>query len=241
MKKIDSIFWEKLLNTEFIFENKCYETCSSFCCKWKTPDIPLRFQVTGGTLFYLPKEYEYMTSIGVSLRNPVKSIGINVNDKRIETIYQHCNDDNNCNILFKRPLSCKLYPFLPIYDLDTDRIIDVEYFSVYDINADYINYRTPCYVKDYKEKYLQLWNSDNEQSKILRDPYIMFYLSVANVVRKNYVYNLKKTLLNKEDNKTFWKKWEMLYLDKKLIDINVIHEEILILLNYFTKEYDLNL
>ena len=133
-------------------------------------------------------------------------------DKELFIYYKHCNDDANCNIKFSRSLYCKLYPFIPVFDIDGN-LLDLKYISVYDVTYDIIGQKSPCYVKDLKAKYIDLWSKEDSNIHLLKNPYTLFYLMVGNLIHDNYVETLKSNnkLINLQ-GKEFWKKWEKLYL-----------------------------
>ena len=234
----EKIYWEKIFNSEFIFETGCYKTCSSFCCRWESKDMPFRIIPKGGTLFYLPKEYAYISEYGkVTELEPFK-MKAKFFDKEITLYYKHCNDDANCNIKFSRSLYCKLYPFLPVFDIDGN-LKDIKYISVYDVTAEIIKQKTPCYVKDLKEKYLKHWQENPETISLLTEPYTLFYLMVGNILHDNYVKTLTNNLeLISLTGNMFWKKWEKLYLAGKLINKAQLEHDIEILYLEMNKKYN---
>lgn len=234
----EKIYWEKKFNSEFIFETGCYKTCNSFCCRWESKDMPFRIIPKGGTLFYLPKEYAYISEYGkVTELEPFK-MKAKFFDKEITLYYKHCNDDANCNIKFSRSLYCKLYPFLPVFDIDGN-LKDIKYISVYDVTAEIIKQKTPCYVKDLKEKYLKHWQENPETISLLTEPYTLFYLMVGNILHDNYVKTLTNNLeLISLTGNMFWKKWEKLYLAGKLINKAQLEHDIEILYLEMNKKYN---
>ena len=159
-------------------------------------------------------------------------------DKEIYLYYKHCNDDNNCNIKFSRSLYCKLYPFLPVFDIN-GTLTDLKYISVYDVTADIIGQKTPCYVKDLKEKYLKHWQENPETISLLTESYTLFYLMVGNILHDNYVKTLTNNLeLISLTGNMFWKKWEKLYLAGKLINKAQLEHDIEILYLEMNKKYN---
>ncbi len=234
----EKIYWEKIFNSEFIFETGCYKTCNSFCCRWDSPDMPFRIIPKGGTLFYLPKEYEYISKYGkVTDIEPFK-MKAKFFDKEIYLYYKHCNDDSNCNIKFSRSLYCKLYPFLPVFDIDGN-LTNIKYISVYDVTADIIGQKTPCYVIDLKEKYLKYWQENPEKISLLKEPYTLFYLMVGNILHDNYVHTLTNNQeLMSLSGSTFWKKWEKQYLAGKLVDKIQLEKDIETLYAAINKKYN---
>ena len=79
----EKLYWEKIFNTEFIFEKGCYSTCNSHCCRWDTPDLPLTIIPKGGTLFYLPKEYAYISKYGKITEIPPYKMKTKLFDKEL--------------------------------------------------------------------------------------------------------------------------------------------------------------
>lgn len=232
------IYWEKVFNSEFIFETGCYKTCNSFCCKWGSPDMPFRIIPKGGTLFYLPKEYVYISQYGkVTEIEPFK-MKAKFYDRELLLYYKHCNDDSNCNIKFSRSLYCKLYPFLPVFDIN-GMLTDIKYISIYDVTANIIGQKTPCYVIDLKTKYLKYWQENPEKISLLKEPYTLFYLMAADILHDNYVLTLtsNKELMSLKGS-VFWKKWEKLYLAGRLIDKRKFENDIEILYTAMSKKYN---
>lgn len=231
--------WEKISNSEFIFESQCYKTCLSFCCRWGNNGTPLKIIPAGGTLFYLPQEFRYLQKYGKITDKPLYKMSIKTDNVNLEILYKHCTDDSNCNILFSRSLYCKLYPFLPVFNIE-GKVIDIKYISVYDVTYDFTGNKTPCYVKDLKNKYLDYWQNDDYNITLLKEPYIMFHLMVANIIHDNYLETLKNSSLKDLAELDFWKKWEKLYLAGRLIDKNKLKQDIDNLYYEFTKRYDLS-
>lgn len=237
----EKLYWEKIFNTEFIFEKGCYSTCSSHCCKWDTPDLPLTIIPKGGTLFYLPKEYAYISKYGKITEIPPYKMKTKLFDKELFIYYKHCNDDANCNIKFSRSLYCKLYPFIPVFDIEGN-LLDLKFISIYDVTYDFIGQKSPCYVKDLKAKYIDLWSKEDSNIHLLKNPYTLFYLMVGNLIHDNYVETLKSNnkLINLQ-GKEFWKKWEKLYLAGRLINKNKLEKGIEKLYNDFSIKYNFSL
>lgn len=231
--------WETISNSEFIFESQCYKTCSSFCCRWGNNGVPLKIIPKGGTLFYLPQEYNYLQKYGKITDKPLYKMSISTNNINLEILYKHCTDDNNCNILFSRSLYCKLYPFLPVFNID-GKVVDVKYISVYDVTYEFIEQKTPCYVKDLKNKYLEFWKNDEYNITLLKEPYIMFHLMVANIIHDNYLETLKNSPLKDLTGNDFWKKWEKFYLAGRLINKEKLKNDIENLYTEFAKRYNIS-
>lgn len=229
--------WDKIFKAEFIEEPGCYKTCESYCCRWNTPDIPLTIIPKGGTLFYLPNEFQYIEKYGKITDKPLYDISIKLdNGKEIKVYYKYCTDDKNCNVLFSRSLYCKLYPFFPVMNIKGE-IVDVKYISIYDITCQLIDQKTPCYVKDKKEHYLELWKNNSKNIELLKNPNILFYLMVANIVHDNYCETLKNSPIINLKGTQFWKKWEKFYLGKMLFNKNKIKEDLENLYSEFEKHY----
>ena len=233
----EKALWQKTMDTEFIIEHGCYNKCSSFCCRWDSPNMPFRIIPKGGTLFYLPKEYEYIKEYGKVTNNECYKITAKCGDnKTITLLYKHCNDDCNCNKLFSRSLYCKLYPFLPVLDIN-GKLLDLKYISVYDITADIKGVKTPCYVKDLKSKYLNMWQG-NCDIDLLKEPYILFHLMAANILHDNYVEILKSNVdLLQLEGREFWKKWEKSYLSGRLINKEKLEHDLTSLHDNFISQY----
>lgn len=219
MARPDLAYWQKLSDTEFLFEKGCWKECDSFCCRWNRPDFNFNIIPKGGTLFYLEEEYDYMSKYKKVTDVPVYKMKLDYGgSKPLVLLYKHCWDCDNCNKLFSRSLYCKLYPFLPVFDVN-GKLLDVKNISVYDVTLDIIGGSTPCSVIKNKEKYLKLWSEQPEILDMLREPYVLFHLMVANLLQTNYSEVIRDNLgiMMKEPSK-FWQNWEMKYLTARLVD-----------------------
>ena len=230
--------WKNILEREFIFEKECYKTCNSFCCRWEHEDFPRFFIPKGGTLFYLPEEYNYIKSNAMLSDGNISQLSINLYDnKKVSIYYTACNDDRNCNIKFTRTLYCRIYPFFPVFNMEGE-LLDLKYISIYDITSDIIGLKTPCYVKNKKEVYLKLWQKDKELLNILKNPYLLFHFMVADILYNNYCETLKESGLLSYRKEEFWVKWERLYLKKRLINKEKATKDINELYKKFCNEYN---
>lgn len=237
----DIKYWEQVFNAEFIFEKGCYNTCSSFCCRWDSPDLPLRVIPKGGTLFYLPKEYEFIKRYGKVTDILPYKMKANIFNNQLQLYYKHCNDDSNCNIKFSRSLYCKLYPFLPVFNIDGE-LLDLKYISVYDVTFNLIGQKTPCYVIDLKDKYINIWNQSDSNIHLLKEPYVLFYLMAGNLLHDNYVKTISaNNELMQLKGKDFWKKWEKLYLAGKFVDKIQLEKDLENLYTQMQHKYNLNI
>ncbi len=237
------IYWDKVSRSEFIEEPGCYKKCASFCCRWDTPEMPFRIIPKGGTLFYLPKEYAYLKAYGkVADAAPYSMEARFGADKPpVRVYYRHCADDSGCNRDFSRSLFCKLYPFLPVFDMDGE-LTDVKYISVYDVTAEFAGFETPCFVKSMKDKYKALWREGGGGAALLREPYVLFHLMAAALLHDNYTQNLKSgSSLASLKGPEFWKRWEKEYLSGSLIDKGAFSEALSALYGKFTEKYKISL
>lgn len=232
MDNVNYALWERVQNREFLFEKECYKACNSFCCRWDHIDFPRFYIPKGGTLFYLPQEFEYIKKYEKLPNTEIAELSSTLYDgKKISIFYTACNDDEYCNINFTRTLYCKLYPFFPVFTIDGE-LKALKYISIYDITSSIMNIETPCYIKSKKDEYIQLWKNNDEIMSIFKNPYLLFHFLVADIVYNNYVSycsNLKFDINNK---KLFWKNWELLYLKGELInkeqlqaDLNKMYRE----------------
>lgn len=219
-------YWERLSEAEFIFENGCWKACDSFCCRWCHPDFNFKIIPGGGTLFYMEEEYSFMSRYKLMGEAPVYTMSLGYGGKKaLKLFYKHCDDCDNCNKLFSRSLYCKLYPFLPVFDIDGN-IKDVKYISVYDVTLNIIKGSTPCSVTAKRESYMDMWKKAPEALKLLKEPYVLFNLRIADLVHDNYVKTLSaQTGLISMDHKDFWRRWEMEYLAGRLVDQTELSKE----------------
>lgn len=213
-------FWKEFSGLELIQEDSCWTACSGgFCCDWRLPEFEFRLIPWGGTVFYLEEEFQYYKDHKkIFPEESIKTASIRFGEgQALKIHYASCQLKGLCREVADRPLSCKLYPFLPVFGGD-NTVVGLSYVSVYDITLDLVGTETPCRVKKLKDKYINLFN-DGKILPFLRDPYVLFHLKAVRAGFENYVGRLRASqnfLTNK--GRDFWKKWEFEYLAGKYMD-----------------------
>lgn len=229
-------FWREVDKSEFVSVPECWCKCGGFCCSWRHPDITLKFIPRGGTLFYTEEEYQYFSLNKRLAASQISSVDIGFgNDNRLRFYYAPCDSPEKCRKFFDRSLYCKLYPFLPLVDLD-GFVSDLGFISPYDMTLKKVdewcvsdNTYTSlnrisclskiCDVKQHKKKYVDEWN----RNELLKDPYVLFHLRTMchfYFIFLNKLEQYRDRLLCGD----FWIQWELMYLQGTFWDLKVLSD-----------------
>lgn len=221
------MFLNNIYKKEIIFENNCWKKCGNgFCCdnQYKNFDFSL-INTSGSTILYTPREYEFAINFKKTHENifytKPKFIKKKVNDIEISVIMVKCNLLGKCNNIIDKPILCRLYPFIPVFDF-TSTLIDMVPASIYDMVFKIKEFDSVCKINDFK-KYFKYYQ-DND---LKFDTYTKFYFYVVYLYYKTIKKNLISLTKNlKVDNKSFWKKFEFLLLTGKLFEDNNLDKKI---------------
>ena len=230
---VGPVDWEKLHQQPFLYEDGCWTTCGGgFCCSNDHPDFSFNFiPMQGTTIIYMEDEYRYLKSIGkvpelrVAGEAPMEFVVSLGDGKELKLLHTTCRLLGRCDGVFQKPLLCRLYPVLPVFDV-AGTLEEVIPGSIFDLTFDLIASPTPCTVHGRSGEYLRQWTAKPELIDSLRHPYIMLYLRVAKIFSEAYRAGLSgNQRLTKLKGKSFWSRWELSYLTGKLADSQRITSE----------------
>ena len=129
-----------------------------------------------------------------------------------------CKLKGACRDVMTKPLHCRLYPFLPVFDPQGE-LIDLSPASVFDLTMLARKGTAVCSLwNTRRDHYLEAWRQD-ETLDLLRHPLLMFYFAVYRRFADDYMKNLCACApLSGLDGANFWLKWELYYLGRKLFN-----------------------
>ena len=96
-------------------------------------------------------------------------------------------------LIFKNTLLSFISIF-PVFKIH-GQLLDLKYISIYDVTSELLNLKTPCYIKNKKNEYLEKWKNDEKVCKLFTNPYLLFHFLVANILHDNYVETIKASNL----------------------------------------------
>jgi hypothetical protein len=203
----------------------CWKTSSCYCCVNNHPDFSFQLlPVDGTTLLYMESEYKFLEEKGQVLEKtghgkPPQLFSFEFGGPKPLNIYHTpCHLAGLCQGVIQRPLLCKIYPFIPILDVD-GKLESIIPASIYDITFDILGMTSPCSIFSQEQEYRQRWNELPAEIQTLQHPNIILYLQAIKFFVQSYTTKIKECIELKElSGKEFWAKWELLYLGQKLVD-----------------------
>jgi hypothetical protein len=220
--------WASIHRQAYVFEDGCWTTCNGgFCCSNNHPDFDFRFvPMHGTTIIYMKDEYDYLSRHGrVPPRSEMKEFVFDIGDKiSVSCLYTTCSLLGKCNGVIDKPLLCRLYPFLPVFD-GNGKVQDLLPASIFDLTFEVFGMQTPCTVSAKRRAYKTIWSNENFARDILMSPYILFHLELCRHFIDVYRETAPKSLsLQGASGKRFWSLWEMEYLFGHLIDADELRQ-----------------
>ena len=244
MNYAGQINWSELSRLNFIYEDKCWESCAADCCQSELPGANFKFIKNPGTwIFYLPGEYRYFNEMGLlphldKASSALREVRLELsNGVTISGLWFQCRYEGLCGGHIGKPLLCKLVPFLPVMDMN-GTLVDLAMINLLDITISVMGLEPRCSVLKLKDKYLELWSKNPELIQPLRQPYILFYLLAAAEIIEIYKEGLvNHPNLSEKKGASFWHAWEIEYVTGRLFNKEKARERLLQLYNEFTDKY----
>ncbi len=157
--------------------------------------------------------------------------------KPLRMVVADCTMKGLCAGCIIKPMQCRIYPFIPIFDID-GKLEDLYPGSVYDLTFMRREDKTPCTVWHLKrDQYMKMWATSPEID-LLRHPRLMFYFAAYRCFADIYLDTLEANpALAPLKGADFWSKWELLYLGRKLFDIPKIRAGIYAIYEAYHAKY----
>jgi hypothetical protein len=214
--------WEAVMARTYFASTECWRTCGSFCCTHELEDFKFQLILTGGSnLFYLEEEYKYLscTEPGLPAGDVAQELKLDFGgSKELRILQRPCMLKGACSGCIEKPLHCRLYPFIPEFNLNGE-LLRLNDASVFDVTFSAMGWSSPCTVRDTREEALTACHKDPDHLAPLRHPYLMFHFSCYGVFLDSYIECLEaETSLQELKGAKFWQRWEILYLSGRLLD-----------------------
>ena len=217
--------WAQIDKTVFAWEDKCWLTCNGgYCCGNTLPkDWNFRvFQHKGAAIVYIGEEYDWMMTNSAAPMANMRRREFKFDfggPKPLRAVVVDCDRMGLCEGCMIKPLSCRIYPFIPIFDTE-GTLSDLYPGSMYDLTFLKTDDTTPCTVwRDKREIYKGYW-SKSPEIDLLRHPLLMFYFAAYKAFADIYLEMLENSpTLAGLKGEDFWSTWEFQYLGRKLFDI----------------------
>jgi len=214
--------WNRIFQEEFIARERCWETCGGgYCCKPHRVQRNFSFLRSQGVeLPLLPGVYHYLTArrrLQRGFEETMTSHRITLPNGIHFPIYRTvCNLDGLCSDHAHRPLICRLYPWVPVPNLDgsLDR---VEPAALIDLYWDELQgAHNPCSIglltRSEEDSYRHL------AAELFRDPQNIFYMKAASLykaaIKTGMLEGYPHLLAGSTEN--FFSAWEKLLVLGKL-------------------------
>jgi hypothetical protein len=215
--------WAAIFAGEFVYEPNCWKTCNSYCCSG-THEFGAVPRQQGATIFFMEAEYHWLKAHRTvpkdnAGREAARVMSFDFGGPRpLRLLKVQCHHLGLCAPHFPKPLFCRLYPLLPIIDLDGN-LEDAVPASLYDLTMAVRNEISPCTLMRKREAIIGNL-MEPRWLDLLKHPLIVFHLQAAKCFADLYVEGLRNApdLLALE-GKRFWQAWEVRLLSNRLVDM----------------------
>lgn len=227
--------WAQIEQIVFAWDDNCWLTCNGgYCCGNSHPvDFNFRiFRLDASAIVYLGDEYDWMVANSAAPPSDMRKREFKFDfggPKPLRAVVVDCDRKGLCAGCLVKPLQCRIYPFIPVFDIE-GKLHDLYPASMYDLTFAGIDDKTPCTVWNLRRSaYLAKW-SEQPEVDLLRHPLLLFYFAAYKIFADIYLEMLEhSTVLTGLKGEAFWSAWEFQYLGRKLFDIPRIKREMLAL------------
>jgi Fe-S-cluster containining protein len=225
--QIGPINWQTIHSQPLIAVPDCWKQCGGgFCCSNNHPDFQFRLMPKGGAgtvVIYLEDEYAWMRANGHVVCG--EEHGAELPPMTFDfggpapLVLRHarCGYLGRCDGVVTKPLLCRSYPFIPVFDAD-GALEDVLTASIIDLTFQLKEKRRLCPLED-RQRLEATLAANPSLLEALRHPYIIFHTQAVLAFTTSYRERLqgwdKFARLSGPD---FWQAWEMAYLGRQLVD-----------------------
>ena len=220
--------WQKVLELDYIYELNCWESgCGGHCCNLNSEEFDFRFMPKlGVNIIYLKGEYEFLQDFGVLPPEKVKKFSFDFNGPQaLEFYYHNCTHLGLCKGKMTKPLSCRMYPYVPSYKSDR-QLAGLTEASVIDMTMMVRGDKYLCNISR-ADRYRAYYES-TEIKDVLCKPGLMLNFMALKLFYDSYQFELKQnTELMRLEGRQFWKNWEMAYFMGKLVNKRELKDKLL--------------
>ena len=245
MNLTESVDWERIASSNFVYEAGCWNSaCNSLCCRSSVPGAKFRLiKERGVPLLYLPGEYEYHQKektlpIASGDENNFRAWKLDFGRSTcLEVNWTQCWFEGRCVEPARKPLVCKLYPFLPILDLDGN-LEELCLLNLFDLTIEARGFEKRCNILELQAKYTEQWRGDKEALTTLQHPFFIFHFRAAKIILDNYLVTLNKNeKLRGKQGEEFWRCWEIEYFTGRLLNLEALRPEVANLYDLVIQKY----
>lgn len=233
--------WERVYDIDLVYERDCWKLCGdAHCCNFQRHKQ--NFKVIGKKPFQelplLPGEYEFMRDRGWLAQfheHEHKKIEIPLDSTHaihFESIVSYRAGGCACEHA-TRPTICRLYPLLPVLDVD-GRVLGIENnFGIYEELEALEGAEKACKIDrvptDQLNKFLQL------VAAVVASPVHLFYLHAYRIAKQHVADRLRDRLVQEPQNAFGLFEWQT--LRSRLFDAPAIRSELVSLVTEFENRY----
>lgn len=234
--------WEELhfiLDKEnVLFPEKCWEQCNSHCCNLNHEMYNFtHLEKKGIGMLFSAVEYEFLkksSKLQADFSDKAKQHFLKFSlGKKLSYVVSFCSLSGICTLSNYRPLICKMYPYLPIININKKCIEELIFCNPFDLFWQNLKISHPCWIHNNSIVKNLLSNS---LPVILKHPYFIFYINAAAIFLKKIKINLNNEISFKEPKK-FFNEFEKLYLNCKVINLKEYKQELTSLYTALARVY----
>jgi len=211
--------FERIYSTDLVYVSDCWKLCGdAHCCNFQR--YKSRFKIIGRTPFQelplLPGEYEFLSSKGWleqfgDFDHKVIEFPIDGHTLKVESIVSR---KPNCACEHgQRPLICRLYPLLPIFDV-TGRFLGAEPLGIYEEMERIAGLEKACRIESLPFDQINQFTSIT--SALGGNPVHLYYLEAYRVTKHHVAKRLAEKYSSSE--KDLFALFEMGFIRGTLID-----------------------
>jgi hypothetical protein len=229
--QIGPVNWQTIHSQPLIAVPDCWKLCGGgFCCSNSHPDFQFRLLPKGGAgtvVIYLEDEYAWMRAnghvvCGEERGGEVPPMTFDFGGP-VPLVVRHsrCAYLGRCDGVVTKPLLCRSYPFIPVFDAD-GALADVLPASIIDLTFQLKEKRRLCPLED-RKRIEDALAANPALSAALRHPYIIFHTQAAQAFTASYTERLQAwDGFDSLSGPAFWQGWEMGYLRRQFVDRDVV-------------------
>lgn len=243
LKKPPAAAWERIHAASYLSIPNCWEKCGGgFCCNNRHELVRFRAIPQGQQSFpMLEDEFIYLRENGFLAPEMITSARVMSvtlpNGKTASARMVTCRQKGRCFSVDKRPLICKIYPFIPVPGEDGS-ITGFELGSVFDEMFHLAGLPSPCAVLEEDSAKLKAELAE-KIGFIFEMPYFIFYFSAFTIIAQHLRTRFAQQYSGdpSADYPAFFREFELLYMGGKLFSAETIREQLQTLYTSLERRY----